>query len=153
MFAFWQRARRAAAACATTSCGPEGAGCEEYFTASDDGLDGGAFGVRRPLRFLAFKLQLREAQVAELARILNDLKTERAQAAVDYRRSTSHLADALAGEKFDEARAAQAGQQRVQSAERVRDAVLAALSRIHAMLDPDQRERLAYLLRTGALSI
>jgi Spy/CpxP family protein refolding chaperone len=61
-------------------------------------FDGGAFGVRRPLRFLAFKLELDESQVTELARILNDLKTERAQAAVDDRRTTSAFADAIAGE-------------------------------------------------------
>ena len=34
----------------------------------------GAFGVRRPLRFLAYKLHLDEHQVAELARILNVLR-------------------------------------------------------------------------------
>src|SRR5438132_14308296 len=36
---------------------------------------GGHFGVRRPLRFLAYKLELDERQVAELARILDTLKT------------------------------------------------------------------------------
>jgi len=54
-----------------------------------DDLGGGSFGVRRPLRFLAYKLELDEAQVTELAAILADLKTERAQARVDERRSTS----------------------------------------------------------------
>ena len=42
--------------------------------------DGGGFGVRRPLRFLAYKLELDEKQVTELAKILDELKTERAQA-------------------------------------------------------------------------
>ena len=36
---------------------------------------GGGHGVRRPLRFLVYKLALDERQSAELARILNDLKT------------------------------------------------------------------------------
>jgi len=36
----------------------------------------------------------------------------------------------------------------VKSAERLRDAVTLALSRIHAMLDAPQRERLAYLIRS-----
>jgi hypothetical protein len=31
---------------------------------------GGSFGVRRPLRFLAYKLDLKEAQTAELAKVL-----------------------------------------------------------------------------------
>jgi hypothetical protein len=35
----------------------------------------------------------------------------------------------------------------------LRDAVLKALQQIHAVLNPDQRTRLAYLIRTGALLI
>ena len=44
---------------------------------------GSGFGVRRPLRFLAHKLELDDRQIGELARILDELKTERAQAEVD----------------------------------------------------------------------
>jgi Spy/CpxP family protein refolding chaperone len=113
----------------------------------------GTFGVRRPLRFLAYKLELREEQVAELAKILAELKTERAQAEVDERRTLGAFADAVSGGAFDGSRAAEAGRLRVTSAERLRDAVLRALERIHAILDPDQREQLAYLIRTGRLSL
>ena len=113
----------------------------------------GAFGVRRPLRYLAYKLDLGEKQVAELAKILTDLKTERAQADVDGRRTLAALADAVAGEQFDEMKAAEGGQVRVGSAERLRDAVVKALGRIHAILDAEQRERLAYLIRTGTLTL
>ena len=60
------------------------------------GFGGGGFGVRRPLRFLAYKLGLDEKQVAELARLLDEVKTERAQAEVDDRRTLSEFADALA---------------------------------------------------------
>ena len=63
--------------------------------------DGGGFGVRRPLRFMAWKLELNEAQVEQLATILDSLKTERAQAAVDQRRSVGAFADALASDVFD----------------------------------------------------
>src|SRR5262245_62018159 len=70
-----------------------------------DGFGSGAFGVRRPLRFLAYKLELDERQVGELARILDELKTERAQAEVDRRRTVSAFADAVAGSAFDQARA------------------------------------------------
>jgi hypothetical protein len=41
----------------------------------------------------------------------------------------------------------------VKSNERVQAAVARALGRIHALLDTEQRSKLAYLLRTGALSI
>ncbi len=115
--------------------------------------DPGAFGVRRPLRFLAHKLELEEAQVAELAAILNELKTERAQAAVDYRRSTAAIAEAVEASTFDAEKAKAAGTTRVASAEKLRDAVTKAVERIHAALDDDQRKKLAYLLRTGILQI
>jgi Spy/CpxP family protein refolding chaperone len=117
----------------------------------DDG--GGAFGVRRPLRFLAYKLELDEAQVNELAKILNELKTERAQAEVDQRRTISAFADAVAGESFDQAKAGDGATLRVSSAERLKEAVVTALSRIHAILQPEQRERLAYLIRTGVVTL
>lgn len=115
--------------------------------------DSGPFGVRRPLRFLAHKLQLDDRQIGELARILDDLKTERAQAALDHRRSVSSFADLLSGETFDEAQVQTAASQRVQSAERLRDALVKALGRLHAVLSKEQREKLAYLLRTGVLSM
>jgi Spy/CpxP family protein refolding chaperone len=114
---------------------------------------GGGFGVRRPLRFLAFKLDLDDAQVGELATILTELKIQRAQADVDQRRTTSALADVVAAEAFDEGKAQAAAAERVKSAERVQGAVTLALSRIHALLKPEQRAKLAYLLRTGALSM
>jgi Spy/CpxP family protein refolding chaperone len=114
---------------------------------------GGGFGVRRPLRFLAYKLDLDDTQVSELATILTELKIQRAQADVDQRRTTSALADAVTAEAFDEAKAQAAASERVKSAERVQAAVTLALSRIHAVLKPDQRAKLAYLLRTGALSM
>lgn len=121
--------------------------------AEGEGFGGGSFGVRRPLRFLAYKLELDEKQVAELARILDDLKTERAQGEVDRRRSLAGFADAVAGATFDTARVKEAAQLRVATAERLRDAVSGALERLHALLDNPQRERLAYLIRTGVLSL
>ncbi len=114
---------------------------------------GGAFGVRRPLRFLAYRLQLDEEQVAALAVILNELKTERAQAAVDDRRTLTAFADAIAGETFDEAKSTEAATQRVKSAERLQATVARALGRIHALLGAEQRARIAYLIRTGALML
>ncbi len=118
-----------------------------------EGFGGGAFGVRRPLRFLAYKLELDERQVAELARILDELKTERAQGEVDRRRSLSGFADAVGGATFDAARANEAAALRVATAERLKTAVTGALAKLHALLDDDQRGRLAYLIRTGVLAL
>ena len=130
----------------------------EFRAAGEDdpgqfGFGGGSFGVRRPLRFLAYKLELDDKQVADLARILDEIKTERAQAAVDHRRAISIFADAIEGETFDEKKAGSGAELRLASANRLRDAVLSALARLHKLLDPEQRARLAYLIRTGTLSI
>lgn len=157
MMWWWKRAQR-------RGCGGEGAFAGEAGWqagpwhhggpgSGDDFGGGGAFGVRRPLRFLSYKLNLSEEQVAQLARILDELKTERAQAAVDDRRTVASFADALGLEKFDEARAKEGGDLRAKSAERLRDAVIKALGKIHALLDSAQRAQLAYLIRTGVLSI
>src|SRR6266550_4137964 len=91
-----------------TGCGPDArAAWEEAapWVAAASGLFFGAaaFGVRRPLRFLAFQLGLDEAQTRELARILDELKTVR------------------------------------------------ALDRLHRVLRPEQRAKLALLIRTGAV--
>jgi hypothetical protein len=118
-----------------------------------EGFGGGPFGVRRPLRFLAFKLQLDERQVTELASVLSELKTERAQAEVDDRRALGIFADAIGAESFEESRAVEGSTLRVKSAERLQQSVVRALSRIHALLDAEQRSRLAYLIRTGALMV
>jgi Spy/CpxP family protein refolding chaperone len=157
-FRRWRRARRALAECGALGewgCGPAarpwGGPADEWSEGEFGG--GGGFGVRRPLRFLAHKLGLDEQQVAALARILDELKTERAQAEVDRRRTVAAFADAVAADAFDAAKAAEGGALRVQSAERLRDAVLNALQQIHAALNGEQRARLAYLIRTGTLAI
>ena len=165
----WWRAREMGAGCGegeSASCSPRGwqgqgghggpgwgGGPPAGDGGDGDGFGGGAFGVRRPLRFLAYKLELDERQVAELARVLDELKTERAPGRGHRPAAlllTAFADIALGGEAFDEARAKEAGALRVQTAERLRDAVTKALGKIHALLDADQRQRLAYLIRTGA---
>jgi Spy/CpxP family protein refolding chaperone len=108
---------------------------------------GGGFGVRRPLRFLAFKLGLAEPQVVQL----DELKTERAQHAVDERRRLSALAEAVGSESFAEAKAEEAASLKSASTQRLEAAVVKAVRQLHELLDPAQRERLAYLIRTGTL--
>jgi Spy/CpxP family protein refolding chaperone len=123
----------------------------------DDPFEGGGgaggWGVRRPLRFLAHKLELDPKQIGELARILDELKIERAQAEVDDRRACAELADAIGGATFDAVKAGAAGERRVQSAARLRDALTHSLSSIHALLSAEQRERFAYMIRTGVLRL
>jgi len=146
---WWARRHRGSS---ESVCHP-GGGCGPgaHFSAGHD--ESGSFGVRRPLRFLTHKLDLDEKQAASVARILDELKTERAQAAVDDRRTTSAFASAFESGTFDGEAAGKAADGRVESAKRLRDAVVKALGEIHAVLDAEQRETFAYLIRTGVLSI
>ena len=152
---FWKRDRLSAACGHRLGCGPESSGetsePPSYGTEFSASSEGGAFGVRRPLRVLAFKLGLDDSQVAEMARILNELKTERAQAAVDDRRTLTAFADSLASDAFGDALAKQGADLRRTGADRLAEAVVKALERIHKILKPEQREKLAYMIRTGAL--
>ena len=157
MIAWWKHARRQSACGESMGCGPRGGGGRwgggAWASPGDGGDFGGSFGVRRPLRFLAYKLELEDKQVTELAKVLDDRKTERAQAAVDDRRTTAVFADVVAADTFDDAAVTAAAAQRVKTAERLRDAVVTALRRIHGLLTAEQRAKFAYLIRTGALSI
>ena len=160
----WWKTRRAEACGTAAHCGEgreshgHGYGAWPFggFAAAPGGhgdFGSGPFGVRRPLRFLAFKLGLDEAQIGTLARILDELKTERAQAEVDARRALAALADAIEAPTFDAEKARQGATLRVTGAERLRDAVVSALARLHALLTPEQRARLAYLIRTGTILV
>ncbi len=168
----WWKSRHAHGGCGPSQhgCGPAwSGGCGTGARGSDDsdrrdaagegegpfsGFGGGGpFGVRRPLRFMAHKLGLRDEQVAELAALLDELKTERAQADVDYRRALGAFAEALSSSTFDAKRATEATEARIKASERVQRAVLKTLEKTHALLDDEQRKRLGYLLRTGVLTI
>jgi Spy/CpxP family protein refolding chaperone len=159
----WRRIRQRAAECGTFAGYGPGSGWTvhhvppwiRHWAAPPDPSDlgAGAFGVRRPLRFLTYKLGLHQEQVAAFARILTEVKNERAQAEVDSRRALAAFADALSGSTFDEQGAGAGAALRVRSAERLREIVVKALGQIHSLLEPEQRERLAYLIRTGTLII
>jgi Spy/CpxP family protein refolding chaperone len=154
---WWARRHEPRHAYAYAGCGPAGFAAhrhrgEDGF-AEEGGFSGGPFGVRRPLRVLAFKLGLDERQTEQLAAILDELKTERAQAAVDHWRMTAAMADLFGAGEFDAAKAAEAARSRVAAAERLADLQAKALQRVHALLDEEQRKTFAYLLRTGVLAI
>ncbi|MFT3774915.1 MAG: Spy/CpxP family protein refolding chaperone [Minicystis sp.] len=154
----WKHAARHGSCGVPAGHGPSGEhagwhGAEAAGDHFDGDFGGGSFGVRRPLRFLAHRLDLDDKQVEELAQILNELKTERAQNAVDNRRTIAGFADVIAGETFDEGKVTAVASERVKSAERLRDALVKALGRIHGILRKEQRGKLAYLIRTGALSL
>ena len=62
---------------------------------------GPTFGVRRPLRHLAWKLNLSEAQVRDVVDVLDRLKTAYNQARLDQDRSTSDVAAVFTDAEFN----------------------------------------------------
>ena len=147
---------RPAVHAARVHCGPRWGASQPFTEFSHHHFPGFSqspgLGVRRPLRFLAWKLQLDEAQMKQVATILDQLKIERAQAEVDDRRAISLLAEAAEGEAFDRKKADEAAALRTKSAGVVQQKVVESVERLHALLSPEQRGRLAYLLRTGTLT-
>ncbi len=119
----------------------------------DELVASAGLGVRRPLRFLAWKLDLDDGQTTRLARILERLKLERAQAALDLRRAAAELADALESDEFARAKVESANEFRASAAKRVEAAVALALEELHQLLQPEQRARLAELVRTGLVRL
>src|SRR5579864_6385507 len=70
---FWWHARRGAAC--GENAGRHSAAFGAGGGAGGDDFGSGSLGVRRPLRFLAYKLDLDESQATALAAILSELKT------------------------------------------------------------------------------
>ena len=111
------------------------------------------FGVRRPLRYHSYHLELDESQTRRMARVLNQLKTERDQAALDEKRTVASVAVLLENgtPTLDEVREALQG--RVASAEQLREETAKAVVAISDFLDQDQREEFINLLLTGSVTL
>ncbi len=111
---------------------------------------GPTFGVRRPLRHLAWKLKLSETQIRDVVDVLDRLKIAYNQARVDQDRSTSEVAAVFTAESFDDDRVNAALATRTQSTKVLNGELLVAVRRIFELLNEDQRREFAYLLRSGA---
>ncbi|MGD8417875.1 MAG: periplasmic heavy metal sensor [Pseudomonadales bacterium] len=117
------------------------------------GRPGRSFGVRRPLRYLSYQLDLDESQRRKIAIALDSVKTEREQATLDDKRMAADLAEAILRPDLSTEALNQALAGRLESTRRVQAKVAAALKDIAETLDSDQREEFAYLVRTGAFRI
>ena len=113
----------------------------------------GSFGVRRPLRYLSYQLDLDEQQRRRVAAVLDRLKIEREQGKLDQKKTVSGLADLVTREdvSMDQLRSALAP--RIESSENLQMAIARAVLEIVGLLDADQREEFAHLLRSGVLEL
>jgi len=110
---------------------------------------GGGFGRSFWLRGLFAKLDTTPGQEREIRAALEDLADRGRDAKAGIKESRESIGRAVGGEVFDES-AFEAVTARVDAtSEKMKDAFGAALRRVHAVLDPKQRERLADLLASG----
>ena len=114
---------------------------------------GSDFGVRRPLRYMRYQLDLDESQTRRVAAVLNRLKLEREQGQLDEKRCVAAIADlvAVGSPTQEEVKVALAA--RVTNAERLQNEVALVVREICEILDDDQREVFSDMLRTGSISI
>jgi len=112
-----------------------------------------SFGVRRPLRYLSYQLDLDESQRRSIAVVLDSVKVEREQAALDEKKMVGNLADLVAEPEVSTDALKDTLSARVRSTDRLQSHIAKALKEIVGVLDPDQREEFAYLLRSGAFQI
>jgi hypothetical protein len=113
----------------------------------------GSFGGRRPLRYLSYQLDLDEPQRRQIGAVLEEVKVEREQADLDEKKMVASLADQLGKPEVTVDSLKQTLSSRVRSTERIQSVIAEALEKIVGILDADQREEFAYLLRTGGFRI
>jgi Spy/CpxP family protein refolding chaperone len=102
------------------------------------------------LRMLFARVDTTPGQEREIRAAIEDLRDRAKDAKSGMLETRESLGKSVAGETFDDA-AFEAVSARVDAtSEKMKDALSSALKRIHAVLDPKQRERLAELVSRGA---
>jgi Spy/CpxP family protein refolding chaperone len=102
------------------------------------------------LRMLYARLDTTPGQEREIRAAIEELRDRAKDAKSGMLETRESLGKSVAGETFDDA-AFEAVSARVDAtSEKMKDALSSALKRVHAVLDPKQRERLAELVSKGA---
>jgi hypothetical protein len=136
------------------SWGPDGAGCR----GASDGEEHGHHRFRRwggfrrgPgrsfwLRALFARLDTTPGQEREIRAAIEEFQTAAWAAKDGVKEARNDVGRAIGGESFDDSAIAEASARFDTTALHVREALTAALKRVHAVLDDKQRQRLAELL-------
>jgi Spy/CpxP family protein refolding chaperone len=113
------------------------------------GAHGGGPGGSFWLRAIFARLDTTPGQEKEIRAAIEDFQRTAREAKDGLHASREGLAKAIAGETFDEIAIGEASVKIDATAAKVKEAFEAALRRIHAVLDPKQRERLSRLVAEG----
>ena len=127
-----------------------GCGGGEGFRSWGRGGHRGGIGGSFWLRALYARLDTTPGQEREIRAAIEELRDRAKDAKSGMLETRESLGKSIAGETFDDA-ALEAVSARVDAtSEKMKDALSSALKRVHAVLDPKQRERLADLVSRGA---
>jgi len=141
--------RFAMAGCGPSSfgggCGPGASGGGPWGYSRWGRGPGGSFW----LRALFSRLDTTPGQEREIRAAVEELQKSAWEAKDEIKGGREDLAKAIAGEVFDEIAIGEATVRADASTRKVKDAFEATLRKVHAVLDPKQRERLAELIAKG----
>ena len=114
-----------------------------------DQRGGGGIGRSFWLRALFARLDTTPGQEREIRAAIEDLSDRARDAKAGLPDTRENVSKAIAGDTFDTAAFEAVSARFDATAEKLKDALASALKRIHAVLDPKQRERLAEIVSKG----
>jgi Spy/CpxP family protein refolding chaperone len=127
-------------------CGSRGHG---HWRGHWRGRHGGGPGGSWWLRALFSRLDTTPGQEREIRAAIEEVQSVAREAKQGVFGSRENIAKAVGGEVFDPSAIDDASAQLDAATARVKEAFRASLEKVHAVLDPKQRERLAELLQKG----
>lgn len=130
------------------ACGGEGRGLRGWGRWRRFGGDG-SIGRSFWLRALYTRLDTTPGQEREIRAAIEELRERAFDAKADLPETRENLSKALAGDVFDDSAFEAVSARFDATSEKMKDALASALKRIHGVLDPKQRERLAELVGKG----
>lgn len=135
-----------------TNCGHTAQHTSKPFLESRSGRSGG-FGVRRPIRYLSYHLDLDDDQRRKVAISIDRIKLEREQMRIDRKKADAKLAEVLANAEVsvDQVKSVLSNRESIVEDSQV---ILAnELVDIVSILDSEQREEFAQLIRNGTIKL
>lgn len=136
---------------AMAGCGPgaHGGGLEGHDHRGGRGRWRGGGGSFSLLRGFLRRIDATPAQEKEIRAALDDLRAATKEAKQNLEASRANLAHAIGGETFDEIAMGEANVSFDRATAQGKEALEAALRRVHAVLDATQRETLGALIEAG----
>ena len=114
------------------------------------GGHGGGIGGSFWLRMLYTRLDTTPGQEREIRAAIEELRERARDAKSGMLETRENLGKSIKGEEFDTSAFEAVSARLDATSEKMKDALSSALKRIHGVLDPKQRERLADLVSKGA---